>query len=366
MERNVTIKEVARKAGVGIATVSRVLNSSARVDPKTHARVTAVIRRLGYRPNAQGRRLVKRAAEMVCFILSNRDFVNPFHSGILCGAERFLAQAGHDVVFSSLRYSSSTPAAQLALPRIVTHRGIADGFILSGTIYPNLLEAVEELRAPYVLFGNNIVGGDPADRELRASDAVYYEDREASRALVELLVRHQHRAIWFAADLRMPWFYRRAASYRAVMQESGLPVLEYTQPYQGDYRDYGVRYGEEAMEHILGSGQPVTAVFAGNDGIAFGAWKALQRRGLRVPDDISLVGFDDVQEARLTEPPLTTVHVPTEQIGRECGQLLLEKLKARGRPLPSRMVPTTVVERGSVAAPGQVQSPESKAQGQAS
>ncbi len=357
MERHVTIKEVARKARVGIATVSRVLNDSEHVDPATRARVHAVIRQLRYRPNAQGRRLVKRATEMVCFVLSNRDFMNPFHSGILCGVERFLSQTGHDVVFTSLRYSPATPAPELALPRILTHRGIADGVILAGTNYPNLLAAMDQLGVPYVLFGNNIMGRVSRRKEERLLDAVYCEERSSARAVTEMLVRLGHRAIWFVGDAQMPWFRRRLESCRAVLREHGVVPREYTQAFGGDYRDYGLAYGEQATEWILQSGEPVTAVFAGNDGIAYGVWKVLSRHGLRVPSDVSLVGFDDVQEARLTEPPLTTVHMPTEQIGLECARLLLEKLKAKGRPQPSVVVPSAVVQRGSCAPPRPVATP---------
>ncbi len=349
MQRHITIKEVARKAGVGIATVSRVINNSRRVDPGTRKRVLAVIRSLGYRPNASGRRLVKKSAEMVCFVLSNREFMNPFHSGILYGVERYLSQAGQDVVFSNLHYSGSTPPARLALPRILTERGIADGFILAGTNYTNLVTAMDLLEVPYVVFGNNLVG---EARHPRA-DAVYYDDRSTARGLVERLIALGHRDIWFVGDVRMPWFRRRAESYRVAMQVHGLPLREYILPYTGDYRDYAVAYGVQAMEQILAERQPITAVVAGNDGIAYGAWRALGRGGRRVPQDISLVGFDDVQEAALTDPPLTTVRVPTEELGRACAQLLLEKLKARGAPQAPIIVPTEIVERGSWAAVGQ-------------
>lgn len=348
-ERHITIKEVARKAGVGIATVSRVLNNSAHVDPETRTRVNAVIRRFGYRPNAQGRRLVKRATEMVCFVLSNRDFMNPFHSGILYGVERFLSQAGHDVVFTNLHYLADTPAGELALPRILTHRGIADGVILAGTNYPNLLAAMDQMRVPYVLFGNNIVGRDLPDGVPAPPDSVYYEERSSARALVEMLVDMGHRAVWFVGDTRMPWFRRRNDAYREVLAARGLQPREYIAPCEGDYHDYGLAYGEQAAEHILRSLEPVTAMFAGNDGIAYGLWKSLTRKGVRVPNDVSLVGFDDVQEARLVEPPLTTVHVPTAEIGRACAQLLMAKLAARGKPQPGVIVPTSVVLRGSCA-----------------
>lgn len=347
MEKHITIKEVARRAGVGIATVSRVLNNSRSVDPATEMRVQAAILRLGYRPNASGRRLVKKSTEMVCFLLGNREFMNPFHSGVLYGVERYLSGTGHDVVFTNLHYQRSTPPERLSLPRILTSRGIADGFILSGTNYPNLVEAMDRLGTPYVLFGNNLVGAGHA----RRPDAVYYDEGPTARLLVERLIAMGHRHIWYVGDVRMPWFQRRARNYRGVMKAHGFAVREYTQPYAAEHRDYGVNYGTQAMEEILAGGQPVTAVVAGNDGIAYGAWRALGRAGLRVPGDLSLTGFDDVQEARLPDPPLTTVRVPTVELGHACARLLLEKLKARGKPQPPVVLGTQVVERGSWGAP---------------
>ncbi len=351
MDKHVTIKDVARKARVGIATVSRVLNESRRVQAATRQRVQAVIAQLGYRPNATGRRLVMKSTEMVCFLLSNRDFMNPFHSGVLYGVERYLSQSRHDVVFTNLHYERSTPPGELALPRILRHRGIADGFILSGTNYPNFVEAMDHLRVPYVMFGNNLVGGGRS----RRADAVYYDDGPSSRQLMERLISLGHRYIWYFGDIRVPWFERRAESYRQAMKAHHLPCHEYTEPQSSDIRDYGVSYGDRAMEAALAGGRPVTAVVAGNDGIAYGAWRALRRAGLRVPQDCSLAGCDDVQESRLTDPPLTTVHVPTEEIGSACARLLLDKLKDRvkgGSPRAPVIIPTRFVERGSLAAPG--------------
>jgi DNA-binding LacI/PurR family transcriptional regulator len=345
MDRHVTIKDVADRAKVGIATVSRVLNNSERVDPETRLRVKEAIRRLGYRPNATGRRLVKKSTEMVCFLLSNRDFVNPFHSGVLYGVERYLSGTGHDVVFTTLRYDPRAEPGGIALPRIITNRGIADGFIVSGTNYPNLLAAMDALSVPYVLFGNNLVGGGHE----RRPDTVYYDDRESGRRMIDRLVGMGHRDIWFAGDVQMPWFLRRVEIYRQVMKTRGLPVREFSAS-GADQRDYA-GYGEAAMARILESGEPVTAVVGGNDGIAYGAWRALRRMGLTVPGDITVVGFDDVQEARLTDPPLTTVRVPTDELGAACAQMLLEKLKAKGAPQPPVVLNAELVERGSWGPP---------------
>lgn len=355
MEPHITIKDVARKAKVGIATVSRVLNDAQRVDPGTRQRVRDVILRLGYRPNATGRRLVKKSTEMVSFLLSNREFMNPFHSGVLYGVERYLSGTSHDVVFTNLHYDPSAEPGSLMLPRIVTHRGIADGFIVSGTNYPNLLTAMDELGVAYVLFGNNFVDNRPADSKRtgdtleRRFDSVYYDDGDAEREMLERLIAMGHRHIWFAGDVQMPWFQRRARVYREVLRGHGLTPQEFSTS-GADQKDYA-DYGEQAVAGILASQEPVTAIVGGNDGIAYGAWRALRRAGRRVPDDVSVVGFDDVQEASWTDPPLTTVRVPTHEVGVACAQMLLQKLKEGGAPQPPVVLEAQLIERGSWSAP---------------
>jgi LacI family transcriptional regulator len=355
MQAHITIKDVARKAKVGIATVSRVLNDAQRVDPATRQRVRDVILRMGYRPNATGRRLVKKSTEMVSFLLSNREFMNPFHSGVLYGVERYLSSTSHDVVFTNLHYDPAVEPAKLILPRILTHRGIADGFIVSGTNYPNLLTAMDELGVPYVLFGNNFVDDRPGHSKRAAEklelrpDTVYYDDGDAERQMMARLIDMGHRDIWFAGDVQMPWFLRRARVYREAMHGHRLTPHEFSAA-DADQRDYA-DYGEQAVAGILASNAPVTAIVGGNDGIAYGAWRALRRAGLRVPGDVSVVGFDDVQEASWTDPPLTTVRVPTHEVGVACAQMLLQKLKEKGAPQPAVVLPSQLVERGSWGPP---------------
>src|SRR6266436_878834 len=153
-----TIREVARAAGVGIGTISRVLNSSSQVSRKTRARVLDAIRRLGFRPNAQARRILKQRSEMVCFLLSNRDFLHPFHARILEGVESYASGLKQHVLFAALHYSPRTPPNKIDLPPVLQEHGLIDGVILAGTIYRNLLRKIESIHMPFVAFSNNVVG----------------------------------------------------------------------------------------------------------------------------------------------------------------------------------------------------------------
>src|SRR5689334_9233967 len=117
--KQTTIRDVAQAAGVGIGTISRVLNSSSQVSRETRARVNEAIRRLGFRPNAQARRILKRRSEIVCFLLSNRDFLHPFHARILQGVESYASTLKHHVLFAVLHYSSRVAPEKIDLPPVL-------------------------------------------------------------------------------------------------------------------------------------------------------------------------------------------------------------------------------------------------------
>src|SRR5216683_3055048 len=155
-----TIRDVARLAGAGVGTISRVLNGSPLVRPPTRDRVMAAIRRLGFRPHAQARRILRHRKEMVCFLLSNRDFLHPFHARILQGVEKYASSLRQHVIFAALHYSPGTAAERISLPPVLQERGLVDGLILAGTIYPNLLRKIESVHMPFVAFSNNVVGID--------------------------------------------------------------------------------------------------------------------------------------------------------------------------------------------------------------
>ena len=151
-----------------------------------------------------------------------------------------------------------------------------------------------------------------------------------------------HRQIWYVGNCRLPWFARRYEGYRQAMEEAGLS------PRAGDMDfDNGDDIGYLTTKSILKSGEAVTAIFAGEDAAARGAYKALQEGGLRIPDDISVAGFNDTPEAAALNPPLTSVHVFTDQAGKQMAELLLKRI---GRPdlgLEVITIPTQLIKRES-------------------
>jgi LacI family transcriptional regulator len=338
--RKTTIREVARAAGVGIGTISRVLNSSPQVSWKTRARVLGAIRRLGFRPNAQARRILKRRAEMVCFLLSNRDFLHPFHARILQGVESCASGLKQHVLFAALHYAPKTPPRRIDLPPVLQEHGLIDGVILAGTIYPNLLRRIESIRMPFVAFSNNVVGMDAKQQ----FDQVGFDDFNGTLQATRYLISKGHRRIVFAGDISYPWLHRRSEGYRQGMRENKLRPVLITSPNLLSFGDFGQASGGR----ILSRRSRPTAVVAGNDEIAYGLWRSLCRNGVKVPDEISLVGFDDREEALLMDPPLSTVRVHKEEIGETCMKMLLERLHHPQMAFSQRVLPTEFVIRGTV------------------
>jgi DNA-binding LacI/PurR family transcriptional regulator len=335
-----TIREVALAAGVGIGTISRVLNSSSQVSRKTRARVLDAIRRLGFRPNAQARRILKRRAEMVCFLLSNRDFLHPFHARILQGVESYASGLKQHVLFAALHYSPKTPPDKIDLPPVLREHGLIDGVILAGTIYPNLLRRIESIQMPFVAFSNNVVGMDDEQQ----FDQVGFDDFNGTLHATRYLIGKGHRRIVFAGNISYPWLRRRFEGYRQAMRENKLKPVLITAPNVASFGDFG----RESVDRILSQRSRPTAVVAGNDEIAFGLWRSLSRRGVKVPDEISLVGFDDREEAVLMDPPLSTVRVHKEEIGETCMKMLLERLHHPQMTFSQRVLPTEFLIRGTI------------------
>lgn len=336
----VTIRDVARAAGVGVGTISRVLNSSPQVSREMRARALQAIKRLGFRPNAQARRILKRRSEMVCFLLSNRDFLHPFHARILQGVESYASAVKQHVLFAALHYSSRTPGDRIDLPPVLQEHGLIDGVILAGTIYPNLLSRIQSIHMPFVAFSNNVVGMDSQYR----FDEVGFDDFNGTLQATRHLIQKGHQRITFCGDVSYPWIRRRFEGYSRGMHENKLKPASATARHSQSFVDFG----QDSVPEILAGKARPTAIVAGNDEIAYGIWRSLRRNGVKVPDEISLVGFDDREEAVLMDPPLSTVRVDKEAIGETCMKMLLERLHHPQMAFSQRILPTEFVARGTV------------------
>ena len=340
------VRELAQAAGVSVATVSRVLNNHPNVHPKTRARVLALIESSGFRPSVVAQRLASGGTGQLCFLLANRSIVHSFHSRILHGVEQYCRQHHRDVVFTTFEYGPDEAMPSAALPRIVNDRPSIDGLVVAGTNYPTLMHYLESLELPHVVFGNNLVTGSLT---LPSRACVNFEERGGARQATEFLLDLGHRAIAFVGNLTRPWFDRRARGYRDAMRARELAEVVIDIPDKDD----GIELGLASLPSLLACNPRPTAVLAQDDETACGLLDGFRRIGLRVPEQVSVMGYDDIAEIRHLRPALTTVRVPKERLG----WTMAERILAPPTPGVVRTqftLPVELVVRDSCRAPEHV------------
>jgi LacI family transcriptional regulator len=306
-----TIREVAQAAGVSVATVSRVVSGSAHgVRPDTRDRVLEAVARLRYQPNLVARGLKKRVTGTVGLIVP--DISNPFFPAIARGIEDVASRAGMGVLLCNTYEDLVKERAYLTL----LDKRMVDGLIFA-TVGANTthLRMLRRRGVPVVLVAR------APDRV--GIDAVLVDNRRGAREAAEHLLRLGHRRIAFiGGPPTLPVANERLAGYRDALASAGIP-LNPDLLCDGGFRTEG---GGAAVGQLLQRRAPFTAIFAANDLMAIGAMEELRRRGRRVPQDVAVVGFDDITFASLVEPRLTTVAQPKYRMGCLAMERLLDLL----------------------------------------
>ncbi|MRW89816.1 LacI family DNA-binding transcriptional regulator [Duganella sp. FT80W] len=324
-----SISEVAAHAGVSIATVSRVLNSTKPVNADTRERVETAVAALGYRTNALARSLTRGESKLLLLLVP--DFANPFYSEIIKGVESVIRKAGYSLVLGGAPDTLSRDSQALD----TLYNRLADG-VISLAHYHDLQPLLREMPGlPWVSCSEFIPDSDvphaSIDHQQAAVDAVQY-----------LINRGHERIALLSADENYLWARQRHLGYEVAMQRAGIAIdPQLVRIARGT--DYV--FGMEAAGALLAQKNAPTALFAVSDTLAIGAIKAFRRAGLRVPEDIAVVGFDNVPLSQVFEPALTTIAQPMHELGAAAAQLLLERL-AGGTPT-SRTLQHTLVVRES-------------------
>lgn len=332
-----SFKDVAALADVSPATVSRVAKGQVNVDAAIRGRVRKAAEALGV--NLDQKRNEK--ANIIAFMLSNRDLLHSFQARILFGSESYCASQERELLFMSFRYAPNTPPKELHLPRILNQRGLVRAMILGGTNSANMLHALREREISFAVLGNNVVGEwDPS-----SFDAVYSDDVQGAFDLTSQLINDGHSDIWFIGDVGLPWYARTAHGYKQSMLKAGL------QPRLSEIHSDDRQLGYLAMRSILSRREPCTAVFAGSDQIASGIYEALRQSGLSIPDDISVAGFND-SEGALMDPPLTSVREFPEELGKHLAEFVLRRIQNPDRAPQHLTIPTRIVLRNSTRSIG--------------
>jgi LacI family transcriptional regulator len=335
-----TIRTVAERAAVSVATVSHVLNGTRHVSDALRSRVEAAARELDFVPSAIARSLKQRQTHTIGMMTPNSS--NPYFAEIVQSVEDHAFGAGYHVVLCN---SNDEPHRQSAYLQVLAERRI-DGLVLVPTgDDATLLAQLDGLRMPVVLLDRALAG--------LKLDAVCNDSRAGARLAVQHLVGLGHQRIGCIADSPALAVSReREAGWREVLAEAGLsgqaPPVQY-----GHFTAQG---GFDALRRLLDRPQPPTAVFACNDLMAVGALGALAQAGLAAPADLSIVGYDDVDLAHWVHPALTTIAQPKQQMSRLALDLLIERIEGRRQQAQTRTLAPSLVVRASTAAPARSRS----------
>lgn len=324
-----TIKDVARKANVSVATVSRILNGQQAHTEETTQRVLQIIAETGYKPNAIARGLVKKKTHTIGILfpsLTSR-FMATLLNGVITTARRLrysvischTGEAGQD----TLEYLEMLGEQQV--------QGV---IFTSEIVRDEYVAAITDLKMPMVLVSTI--------SEKHQIPFVKVNDWQAAYQATRYLIDNGHQQIGLISGSTddpiagIPRF----GGYKQALQDAGLPFLEE----RVVYGDFGFKSGIQGMETLLQTAPELTAVFATSDEMATGALFCAYRHGIKVPDALSVIGYDDTQQAEMTIPPLTCVHQPIYEMGEKAVNMLLDET-LRGQSI---FMPFQIVERESV------------------
>lgn len=330
--RPATIREVAVDLGVSVATVSRALTRPELLKADTRDRVLEAVERLGYQPNLIARGLRLRESRLVFVVVPS---LSPFFLEVFRGAERAARECGYAVLMGHTE--RQTDREQMFFDQVSSGR--ADGVILVSSADAGAI-ATRKRRMPAVVAAlENIEGQGISAVRVDHIDAAV----DATNHLLSL--GHQ-RVAHIAGPDRAPMAVHRREGFEKAMTAAGYDPNAFPR-LSGDFT---VAWGAQAMTSLLDLKVRPTAVFAANDEIAIGAIQAIKQAGLRVGRDISVIGFDDQRIATLYEPPLTTIKVPTEEIGYR-SMLLLQKILEGGASYTDAVLATSLVVRATTGPP---------------
>lgn len=299
---SVTIRDVARQASVSVATVSRYINQNAPVSPEVAERLDKVMAELRYVPHAAARHLASRKTRVVGLLLNNLH--NDFFVPLLNGVEAVTREKGYNLIIATYHANSRNQMN----PPIGPHN--TDGLLVfSDGLFDEDLASLHTSGFPMVLVHRTPPPTAPIP-------SVTVENIAITHQLIDHLIQvHGRRRIMF---LRGPEYQedslKREMGYKSALQANGIPFDE-NLLLNGEF-ERDIAY--QVMDHFLGNGNRVAfdAIFTGDDDAAIGVLRALHKHGLKVPEDVAVIGFDDLGFAPFLNPPLTTVRAPTESVGR--------------------------------------------------
>ncbi len=334
MPRGLNQKALARQLGVSVATVSRVLNDRPGVSPEVRERVLKALAESGYIPNGAARTLATARTHTIAFVVHQAHHTtreDPFYPFIVAGAESYLASRQYHVLFTSVGEDLLERPHEFSA---VAERRV-DGLIIAGPdIAPGFIAYHLSQKVPLVLI-DNCLQNIPVNCVLNDDFTGEYE------ATTHLLRKGRQRIVFLSGPQAWISSRERARGYAQAMQDHHLsPSILYAE-------ETTILSGEQLMRAALDQWPDLDAVCAANDAMAIGAIRALSRQGRRVPEDVAVIGFDDIAWAAINEPPLSTVHIYKRRLGMLAAQRILELIEDPETPPVKILASTELVLRAS-------------------
>ncbi len=326
-----TMEDVAREAGVSRALVSLVMRERPNVSDERRRRVMQAATRLGYRPNAMARSLASRSTRTVGVILD--DLRNPFFAEIASGIEELASDLGYQILLAA--GSRQARRERAALSALLEYR--VDGLILVSPRMPAPQIVAAGAEAPLVIVGRAVRNAD--------ADSILIDERHGTELVLDHLVELGHERIAHVEGGRAPGGPQRRNAYVRGMRERRLG--RHVQVIPGDFTEDA---GTRAARELLANAELPTAIFAANDMVAAGLLGGLDRAGVAVPSEVSIVGYDNISIAHLAHVSLTTIDQPRNEMGRLGLELLLDRIETSG-PGRVRLLEPTLVVRSTTAPP---------------
>ncbi|WP_018932906.1 LacI family DNA-binding transcriptional regulator [Gracilibacillus lacisalsi] len=326
-----TIYDIAKKTGYSITTVSKVLNDYPNVSEKAKAKVLAAVEELGYTPNSSARTLATNKSWMIGVVFAEHlgvGMAHPFFSEVIESFKKHVELYNYDLLFVSRKMGLKEETY-----RHLKHRGV-DGVVVVQSLGDDALDFTE-FNMPTVFI----------DMPEKGAHAVYSDNKQGSTLAVDYLYGLGHRKIAHITGAQtMYTAVERAKGFELAMEKHNLSIPS---KYIVDGGYYSYEGGREAMFRLLSLTDRPTAVFVSGDEMALGAIKVIKEAGLRVPEDISVIGFDDIPLAKHVDPPLTTVKQDKELIGHQSAALLLDEINELGKNRNGKVIPVQLIKRQS-------------------
>ncbi|MEL6306760.1 MAG: LacI family DNA-binding transcriptional regulator [Chloroflexota bacterium] len=338
MPKKPTLRDIAEYADVALSTVSQALNNKPGVSPEMRQHILEVAQKLGYRQKIVVEAPLTSDIKTIGLLTKRRHddppLINPFYSQIIAGAERECSRHGISLMYANVEVDENSHA--IALPAMLLDERV-DGVIVVGAFLEETISHISK-RA-----GQNLVFVDAYTNLNSTFDSVLIDNVEgASVAVTHLLdMGHHHIALVGSNTSSYPSIHERRTGYLNVVNQHNLEPLIIESPLTR-------RAGYEAAKEIMHTHAEVTAIFACNDAVAFGVLNALQDEGLSVPEDMSVVGFDNIDLAQVVSPALTTIHVDKVMMGAMAVRHLRERALDPERTSLKTLITTQLIERDSV------------------